>query len=145
CASEALECFGGAGYVEDTGLPRLLRDAQVLPIWEGTTNVLALDVLRVIAREPDALSSVLEDFRSRFHQVGTATSPDAGWHLAARACDELGTQAAGWAHEARADVELQMRAFAMRLGRTWAAATLWEHAAYVVSTRGNDSPEAARA
>ena len=42
-ASEALECFGGAGYVEDTGLPRLLRDAQVLPIWEGTTNVLALD------------------------------------------------------------------------------------------------------
>ena len=43
-ASEALECFGGAGYVEDTGLPRLLRDAQVLPIWEGTTNVLALDV-----------------------------------------------------------------------------------------------------
>ena len=38
-----LECFGGAGYVEDTGLPRLLRDAQVLPIWEGTTNVLSLD------------------------------------------------------------------------------------------------------
>jgi acyl-CoA dehydrogenase len=49
-ASEYLECFGGAGYVEDTGLPRLLRDAQVLPIWEGTTNVLALDVLRALAR-----------------------------------------------------------------------------------------------
>jgi alkylation response protein AidB-like acyl-CoA dehydrogenase len=43
-ASEVLECFGGAGYVEDTGIPRLLRDAQVLPIWEGTTNVLALEV-----------------------------------------------------------------------------------------------------
>ncbi len=42
-ASEAIECFGGAGYVEDTGLPQLLRDAQVLPIWEGTTNVLSLD------------------------------------------------------------------------------------------------------
>src|SRR5688572_31711663 len=40
--SEVLESFGGAGYVEDTGLPVLLRDAQVLPIWEGTTNVLAL-------------------------------------------------------------------------------------------------------
>jgi putative acyl-CoA dehydrogenase len=39
-ASEVLESFGGAGYVEDTGLPRLLRDAQVLAIWEGTTNVL---------------------------------------------------------------------------------------------------------
>ena len=42
-ASEALEGFGGAGYVEDTGLPVYLRDAQVLPIWEGTTNVLSLD------------------------------------------------------------------------------------------------------
>ena len=38
-ASEVLESFGGAGYVEDTGLPVLLRDSQVLPIWEGTTNV----------------------------------------------------------------------------------------------------------
>lgn len=46
--SEVLECFGGAGYVEDTGLPTLLRDAQVLPIWEGTTNVLSLDLLRAI-------------------------------------------------------------------------------------------------
>jgi Acyl-CoA dehydrogenase, C-terminal domain len=50
-ASEALEGFGGAGYVEDTGLPVWLRDAQVLPIWEGTTNVLSLDALRAIARE----------------------------------------------------------------------------------------------
>jgi alkylation response protein AidB-like acyl-CoA dehydrogenase len=50
-ASEYLEAFGGAGYVEDTGVPRLLRDAQVLPIWEGTTNVLSLDVLRALARE----------------------------------------------------------------------------------------------
>lgn len=51
-ASEYLECFGGAGYVEDTGIPRLLRDAQVLPIWEGTTNVLALDVVRALYRQP---------------------------------------------------------------------------------------------
>jgi alkylation response protein AidB-like acyl-CoA dehydrogenase len=61
-ASEAIECFGGQGYVEDTGIPRLLRDAQVLPIWEGTTSVLALDVLRVV-RKPgvvEALASELE-------------------------------------------------------------------------------------
>src|SRR5262245_22072863 len=50
-ASEYLECFGGAGYVEDTGLPRMLRDAQVLPIWEGTTNVLSLDALRAAGRD----------------------------------------------------------------------------------------------
>ena len=43
--SECIEAFGGAGYVEDTGLPALLRDTQVLPIWEGTTNVLSLDAL----------------------------------------------------------------------------------------------------
>src|SRR5690606_7279152 len=55
-ASEALESFGGAGYIEDTGLPVLLRDAQVLPIWEGTTNVLSLDVLRALSRDRDALT-----------------------------------------------------------------------------------------
>jgi len=61
-ASEAVECFGGQGYMEDTGIPRLLRDAQVLPIWEGTTSVLALDALRVL-RKPgaaDAYAAELE-------------------------------------------------------------------------------------
>ena len=46
--SEGLECFGGQGYIEDTGLPGFLRDAQVLPIWEGTSSVMSLDVLRAI-------------------------------------------------------------------------------------------------
>jgi acyl-CoA dehydrogenase len=55
--SEALECFGGQGYMEDTGLPRLLRDAQVLPIWEGTTSVLSLDALRVL-RKAEVLEAV---------------------------------------------------------------------------------------
>lgn len=49
-ASEVVEAFGGAGYMEDTGIARLLRDAQVLPIWEGTTNVLSLDALRVVGK-----------------------------------------------------------------------------------------------
>lgn len=49
--SEVLECFGGAGYVEDTGLPVMLRDVQVLSIWEGTTNVLSLDLLRAMSKE----------------------------------------------------------------------------------------------
>ena len=42
--------FGGQGYIEDTGLPSLLRDSQVLSIWEGTTNILSLDVLRSIQK-----------------------------------------------------------------------------------------------
>eukprot|EP01118_Nematostelium_gracile_P012687 TRINITY_DN4670_c0_g1_i3.p1 TRINITY_DN4670_c0_g1~~TRINITY_DN4670_c0_g1_i3.p1 ORF type:complete len:275 (+),score=83.59 TRINITY_DN4670_c0_g1_i3:346-1170(+) len=48
--SEAIECLGGLGYMEDSDLPRLLRDAQVCSIWEGTTNVLSLDVWRSIKR-----------------------------------------------------------------------------------------------
>ncbi|XP_059155974.1 acyl-CoA dehydrogenase family member 11-like [Physella acuta] len=48
--SEGLECFGGQGYIEDTDLPRILRDTQVNAIWEGTTNILSLDVLRAIMK-----------------------------------------------------------------------------------------------
>lgn len=54
--SEVLEAFGGAGYVEDTGLPMLLRDAQVLPIWEGTTNVLSLDAWKALG--PDGVEKL---------------------------------------------------------------------------------------
>ncbi len=63
CASETLECFGGAGYIEDTGLPQLLRDVQVLSIWEGTTNVLALDLLRALAAS--GIEPWLDAMRSR--------------------------------------------------------------------------------
>ncbi len=56
--SEMVEAMGGAGYLEDTGIPRLLRDAQVFSIWEGTTNVLALDVLRVHSK-----SSAVENWK----------------------------------------------------------------------------------
>jgi putative acyl-CoA dehydrogenase len=59
--SEVLEAFGGAGYIENTHIPRLLRDAQVYSIWEGTTNVLALDFLRVCEKE-NALQLLTERF-----------------------------------------------------------------------------------
>lgn len=79
--SEVLECFGGAGYVEDTGLPQLLRDAQVLSIWEGTTNVLALDLLRAIDQvglEPwlTAQRRALDEIRDdALTQIGKHTLP----------------------------------------------------------------------
>ncbi len=50
-SSELIEAFGGAGYIEDTQLPRFLRDAQVFPIWEGTTNIMSLDTLRAMAKD----------------------------------------------------------------------------------------------
>jgi alkylation response protein AidB-like acyl-CoA dehydrogenase len=67
-ASEVLEAFGGAGYVEDTGLPRLLRDCQVLSIWEGTTNVLSLDVLRVL-ENPEAFQIYVADVQGRVAKI----------------------------------------------------------------------------
>ncbi|MFI5891556.1 acyl-CoA dehydrogenase family protein [Actinoplanes sp. NPDC051513] len=58
---EALECLGGNGYVEDSGLPRLYRDAPLNSIWEGSGNVQALDVLRTLGREPDSLDALLAE------------------------------------------------------------------------------------
>ena len=63
-ASTAIELLGGNGYVEDADTPRLLRDAQVLPIWEGSTNVLVLDAVRALRRE-GALDLLLDDASRR--------------------------------------------------------------------------------
>jgi putative acyl-CoA dehydrogenase len=60
-ANEALECLGGNGYVEESGMPRLLRDSPLNSIWEGSGNVSALDVLRALAREPEALPAFLAE------------------------------------------------------------------------------------
>ena len=60
-AAEALECLGGNGYVEESPLPRLLRDAPLNGIWEGSGNVIALDVLRALSREPEGLARFVEE------------------------------------------------------------------------------------
>ncbi|GGK90786.1 acyl-CoA dehydrogenase family protein [Mangrovihabitans endophyticus] len=58
---EALECLGGNGYVEESGMPRLYRDAPLNSIWEGSGNVQALDVLRTLRREPDSRDAFLAE------------------------------------------------------------------------------------
>jgi putative acyl-CoA dehydrogenase len=60
-AAEALECLGGNGFVEDSGLPLLYRDAPLNSIWEGSGNVAALDVLRAIVKESDGLPAFLAE------------------------------------------------------------------------------------
>ncbi len=60
-AAEALECLGGNGFVEDSGMPLLYRDAPLNSIWEGSGNVAALDVLRAMVKEPDGLPAFLEE------------------------------------------------------------------------------------
>jgi acyl-CoA dehydrogenase len=66
--SELIESFGGAGYVEDTGLPRVFRNAHVHAIWEGTTNVLAHDVLRALSKRSVG-EAWLNDIKERLASV----------------------------------------------------------------------------
>ncbi|MFE7210740.1 acyl-CoA dehydrogenase family protein [Streptomyces sp. NPDC057611] len=60
-AVEASECLGGNGYVEESGMPRLVRESPLNSIWEGAGNVQALDVLRALTREPGALDAYLRE------------------------------------------------------------------------------------
>ena len=60
---EALECLGGNGYVEECVLPRLYREAPLNGIWEGSGNVICLDILRAIAKEPESLDCLLDEIR----------------------------------------------------------------------------------
>ena len=59
--AEALECLGGNGYVEESGMPRLYREAPLNSVWEGSGNVNALDVLRALAKEPAAVQALMDE------------------------------------------------------------------------------------
>eukprot|EP01116_Phalansterium_solitarium_P008542 TRINITY_DN22461_c0_g1_i1.p1 TRINITY_DN22461_c0_g1~~TRINITY_DN22461_c0_g1_i1.p1 ORF type:complete len:598 (+),score=239.55 TRINITY_DN22461_c0_g1_i1:131-1924(+) len=126
--SEGLECFGGAGYVEDTGLPVFLRDAQVETIWEGTTNVLSLDILRVLARSP---ASFDEYFRTVAAQVAKAPASlsDVAAEITAAAAD-LRRQLEKVASQDAATTEAGARALAFSLSSTYIASLLVEHAVW---------------
>ncbi|SBT45406.1 acyl-CoA dehydrogenase family protein [Micromonospora narathiwatensis] len=127
-ASEYVEAFGGAGYVEDTGVPRLLRDAQVLPIWEGTTNVLALDVLRAVTRE-DAGAPLLRRLAAAV-DLARPLSPALADTLASvtgELRDRLGEVAAD---PAAVEVVAGARGLALRTAYALITALLVEHAAW---------------
>jgi len=120
--SEIIEAFGGAGYVEDTGIPVLLRDAQVLPIWEGTTNVLSLDLLL----RAD-LNAGLEALRARVTRA--CNGADAQLRNAAEAASQAVDRATAW-HRATSDRDARQagaRVFTLTLGRALQLALLIEH------------------
>ncbi len=126
-ASELVEAFGGAGYVEDTGLPSLVRDAQVLPIWEGTTNVLSLDLLRALSR--NASVSVVAAEVSR-----AVANADPSLKAAASLASGAVASAEAWLARARergpSALEAGARRFALTLGRALELALLVEHASW---------------
>jgi len=143
-ASEALEACGGAGFVEDTGLPMLLRDAQVLPIWEGTTNVLSLDTLKALGSEGGvAMGALKAEIDS---PLSTTTDP------ALRPCAEAAhaacERACAWLVQHLKDpmaMEAGARRFALTMGRALELALLCGHAQWCLDHgRGSRSAAAAR-
>ncbi len=130
-ASEVLEMFGGAGYVEDTGLPVLLRDSQVLPIWEGTTNVLALDTLRALQSGDADPKLGLMRFATAVAQCLQSVT-DNRLADAARAARSAMDHASSWLSDAQRAgqpaLEAGARRFALTLGRTMELALLLRHA-----------------
>lgn len=135
-ASEYVESFGGAGYVEDTGVPRLLRDAQVLPIWEGTTNVLALDALRATVRD-DAAGPLLARLDAA-QAIARGISPALADQLADAAAALRADLAEVTAEPTAVGVIAGARGLALRMGYALAAALLVEHA-----TTGDEQAEVA--
>jgi alkylation response protein AidB-like acyl-CoA dehydrogenase len=121
--SEVIESFGGAGYVEDTGLPLLLRDAQVLPIWEGTTNVLSLETLRAL----EAVGGLAVLKREIGILLRGVREPDLV-RISAQV-ERAVEQAESWLAGAKGDaLEAGARRFAMTLGRAVELALLAHHA-----------------
>ena len=134
-SSEALECFGGAGYIEDTGLPQLLRDAQVYSIWEGTTNVLSLDSLRALSG--DNLTTLRTAINGWLRNSDNATASHAIRTTLDAAANYLVQHAAQ-----RESLEAGARGLAITLARCAVAALLAQQAEWSRS-RGDLRPAAA--
>ncbi len=133
--SQLIESFGGAGYVEDTGLPRLLRDAHIQCIWEGTTTIMALDVVRALGKEGtgDAFLSDVEA-RARAFDHPLIAGPAGRVFAAIEELRLLIPQA----NEAGA------RRLAWGMARTYQAALLCEAGGWALQ-RDNDSRSATAA
>jgi len=130
-ASETVEAFGGIGYLEDSGIPLLLRDAQVFPIWEGSSNVQALDFLRALDKLGiDPIVDAVDAWTEAADGIVSDRNAEA-IHDAARHADT-------WLRDHARDSDA-LQAGALRLAttcaRSIAAALLARHAAWARRTQ----------
>ncbi|XP_040207920.1 acyl-CoA dehydrogenase family member 11-like [Rana temporaria] len=133
--SEGLECFGGQGYMEDTGLPAILRDTQVLTIWEGTTNILSLDVLRSVIKSQGLVlgsffSAVQENLEASSNVPELSQPTSRLLHALQQLKDfsqSAGTKGSGF-------MELAARDFAYSLAKIFIGSLFVEHAAWAGAT-----------
>jgi putative acyl-CoA dehydrogenase len=132
-AAEALECLGGNGYVEESGMPRIYRDAPLNSVWEGSGNVTALDVLRALARSPESGDALLAEARlagggdRRLDQAVTQLEQALG--EAGRAGEPAGREAGLAGREA----EYRARRLAGLIAQVLQAALLVRHAPAAVA------------
>ncbi len=109
---EALECLGGSGYIEESILPRLYREAPVNSIWEGSGNVMCLDVLRAAGREPETLEAVFSELEAA---KGADTRLDAAVAALRSELDDAG------------NLEIRARTLTERIALVLQAALLVRH------------------
>jgi alkylation response protein AidB-like acyl-CoA dehydrogenase len=141
-AAEAMEAIGGVGYCEDSMMPALVRNTHVQPIWEGTTNVLSLDLLRAAVRS-GSVDVLLDDIEQTIGSLGEAQSVAEPVSAVKQAVGELRDRWNQMDDEERA--QLHARPFAMGLGLTYACARLCAQGAWAAQQgRDGTSKMAAR-
>jgi hypothetical protein len=133
-ASEVVEGFGGVGYIEDAGIAVHLRDSQVFPIWEGATNVLSLDMLRVMQKSA-ALRSLHADIEARLKSV---KGLEAHVQAVKSRLQELSKNIELWSRQSPEEQIAGSRSLAFFLGRFYSYVLL-------LSWAGAESPEQQRA
>lgn len=120
---EAQECLGGNGYVEDSGMPRLYREAPLYGIWEGSGNVICLDILRALAKDPGTVDAVLQELRSARGSDSDLNSFLEQTQTELTACLKQGLKNGGGGAEA----EVQARRLAERLALALQASLVVRH------------------
>ncbi|NXD87959.1 ACD11 dehydrogenase, partial [Halcyon senegalensis] len=127
---EAMESFGGQGYMEDTGLPVIVRDSLVLSIWEGTTNILSLDVLRSLAKsEGQALAVFFSTVQKKLDLASSTAELEGATKRTRDAVGSLARFAQAAGSRGALATELSARDFSYTLARIYAGTLLIEHAA----------------
>ena len=125
--AEAMEAVGGVGYCEDSTIPALVRNTHVQPIWEGTTNVLSLDVLRAAVRS-GSVDILLQDIEQTIGTLGEEGSVAEPVSAVKRAVGELRDR---WTQmDDEGSAQLHARSFAIGLGLTYACARLCAQGAW---------------
>ena len=132
---EVMEAFGGGGYVEDTGIPMLLRNAYALPLWEGTTNVMALTALQKLRR--DGRFAALKAELARCREAVNTPALDHAVQTAQGAFRNAMTWLADALENGQDAVEAGARRFALTIGHALELALLARHAQWAVPHDGS--------